>query len=86
MGPNLSNMNNPGVGAYSLDADLDVGLREKRGKTLSMKFSNSPAKNVPGPGEYEAITLEAYKSEAPRYSVGKEKRGEKLNLENPGPG
>ena len=85
MGPAQKNLDHPAPGTYNLETEFDAGKRTNAGKTLGAKFSRSPSRNNPGPGEYDAA-YNGYKVNAPQYSIPKDARGEKLSMENPGPG
>ena len=76
----------PGPGNYNLRSDkqLEVpsykfGHEEKKG----LEYANS--RYVPGPGNYE-YNADVLHEKHPKFSFGKEKRGDSQGNRNPGPG
>ena len=76
----------PGPGNYNLrnSKQLEVpsykfGHEEKKG----LEYANS--RYVPGPGNYE-YNADALHEKHPKFSFGKEKRGESASYKTPGPG
>lgn len=76
----------PGPGNYDIRTDKSLqvpcykfGTEKKDGLDLTQ------AKNVPGPGNYE-YNAEAVNKSQPKFSFGKELRGDNRKNETPGPG
>lgn len=75
----------PGPGAYSIKNGL---FPEGSRYTMSAKTRESKKDQIPGPGKYEIVMVQ--KGNEPKYSIGKEERGDdmkKVLKDNfPGPG
>lgn len=81
-------MNNPGPGAYNLrkiDSDLLKTHSYKFGTETKHKEPNFTYIKSPGPGNYDYDRAKVT-SAAPKFSFGKELRGDNSRARTPGPG
>ena len=75
----------PGPGNYNLRNDKIIAPSYKFGSEKKMGFGNNNSRYVPGPGNYEYQADILYEKH-PKFSFGKELRGDLKSYKTPGPG